>query len=345
VAVTNPGGSPGGLANGFTYVAPGGFGKSSPGNTTAGLTSDVTLSWLTLEGATYRVCVDTSNNSACDTGWRTALGWSSIGYAGLANGTYYWQVLADTSAGTTQADGGAWWSLTVGGGGGVPTPTITGVTSSSGSTAGGTPVTITGSSFQAGATVTFGGVAATSVSVNSTTSIAATTPPGSAGAVTVAVTNPGGSPGSLASGFTYVTPGGFSKTGPGDGASGLTSEITVSWTAVAGATYRVCIDTVNNGVCDTGWRRAMTWTALGYSGVGPGTYYWQVLADAPAGTVAADGGAWFSFTVSGAPVMVSLALPLEFDALAGPVATSDGVFVPEPPAAMRPRTSSIAASV
>ena len=48
----------------------------------------------------------------------------------------------------------------------------------SGPTAGGTAVTITGTNFAAGATVTFGGTAATNVVVVSSTSITATTPAG-----------------------------------------------------------------------------------------------------------------------------------------------------------------------
>ena len=59
----------------------------------------------------------------------------------------------------------------------------------SGSTAGGTAVTITGTNFAAGATVTFGGTAATNVVVVNGTTITATTPAGSAGAVTVTVTD------------------------------------------------------------------------------------------------------------------------------------------------------------
>jgi len=64
-------------------------------------------------------------------------------------------------------------------------------------------VTITGTNFAAGATVTFGGTAATSVVVVNSTTITATTPAGSAGAVTVTVTNPGPRSGSLTNGFTY----------------------------------------------------------------------------------------------------------------------------------------------
>ena len=59
-------------------------------------------------------------------------------------------------------------------------------------------MTITGTNFAAGATVTFGSTAATNVVVVSGTQITATTPAGSAGAVTVTVTVSGQS-GSLAS--------------------------------------------------------------------------------------------------------------------------------------------------
>jgi hypothetical protein len=63
-------------------------------------------------------------------------------------------------------------------------------------------VTITGTNFATGATVTFGGTAATNVVVVSSTSITATTPAHAAGAVAVAVTV-NGQTGSLANGFTY----------------------------------------------------------------------------------------------------------------------------------------------
>jgi hypothetical protein len=75
----------------------------------------------------------------------------------------------------------------------------------SGPTAGGTVITITGTNFAAGATVTVGGVAGTGVTVVSSTQIRATTPAGTAGAKTVQVTNPGGQSASLANGFTYTS--------------------------------------------------------------------------------------------------------------------------------------------
>src|SRR6202040_1583014 len=84
-------------------------------------------------------------------------------------------------------------------------PTVSSLSPNSGSTAGGTAVTITGTNFAAGATVTFGGAAATNVVVVNSTTITATTPAGSAGAVTVTVTV-NGQNGSLTNGYTYTVP-------------------------------------------------------------------------------------------------------------------------------------------
>ena len=56
-----------------------------------------------------------------------------------------------------------------------PAPTVSSVSPNSGSTAGGTAVTITGTNYAAGATVTFGSTAATNVVVVNSTTITATT--------------------------------------------------------------------------------------------------------------------------------------------------------------------------
>ncbi len=87
----------------------------------------------------------------------------------------------------------------------VPPPVVTGVTPAQGPEAGGTALTITGSGFQAGATVTMGGSAAT-VGSASATSISATAPAHAAGAVGVTVTNPDGQAATLAGAFTYQAP-------------------------------------------------------------------------------------------------------------------------------------------
>jgi len=73
----------------------------------------------------------------------------------------------------------------------------------SGPAAGGTQVTISGSNFQSGLSVTFGGLAATAVMISNSTTVLATTPAHSAGSVSVTVTNPNGQSTSLPSGFAY----------------------------------------------------------------------------------------------------------------------------------------------
>ena len=86
-------------------------------------------------------------------------------------------------------------------------PTVTSIDAVSGTTAGGTSVTITGTGFLIGVGVTLGGSAGTVTSLNSSTSITATTPSGTAGAKDVVATNSDTQSGTLSSGYTYVNPG------------------------------------------------------------------------------------------------------------------------------------------
>jgi plastocyanin len=91
----------------------------------------------------------------------------------------------------------------------LPAPSISSVAPNSGPTTGGTPVTITGTNFQSGATVTFGARPATDVVVVSATSITARTPLGPSNeqlAVNVTVTNPDATTGSASGAFTYTVP-------------------------------------------------------------------------------------------------------------------------------------------
>jgi hypothetical protein len=86
----------------------------------------------------------------------------------------------------------------------VAGPSISGINPNAGTTAGGTGVTITGAGFTAPATVTFGGTAATGVTVASSTTIQATTPAHAAGAVDVVVT--GTASAVLPGGYLYFVP-------------------------------------------------------------------------------------------------------------------------------------------
>lgn len=79
------------------------------------------------------------------------------------------------------------------------------ISPSGGSTNGGTFVTISGSDFAAGATVTFEGVAADYVEVVNSNIIQAILPAGSAATAAVVVTNPSGEKGTVPGGYTYST--------------------------------------------------------------------------------------------------------------------------------------------
>lgn len=84
-------------------------------------------------------------------------------------------------------------------------PTVSSVCPGSGSTEGGTTVTIQGTGFMSGATVQFGGALATGVVVSSSTSITAIVPAHAEGTVNVVVTNPDSQSGTLTSGFAYTS--------------------------------------------------------------------------------------------------------------------------------------------
>jgi hypothetical protein len=84
-------------------------------------------------------------------------------------------------------------------------PTVTGISPNSGSTGGGTHVTISGTGFQPYATVTIGSNA-TAVTIVSSTTITATTASHSAGTVSVVVQNPDSQTGTKTNAYTYGTP-------------------------------------------------------------------------------------------------------------------------------------------
>ena len=87
----------------------------------------------------------------------------------------------------------------------VPIPTFSSIAPITGTTVGGTPVTITGTGFTGASTVTFDGINAGTIVVASDTRITATTPAHAAGAVNVVVTTGGGAATGTGA-FTYVTP-------------------------------------------------------------------------------------------------------------------------------------------
>ena len=87
----------------------------------------------------------------------------------------------------------------------TPPPTVSAVSPTSGSTAGGTAITITGTNLGNASTVTVGSAACTNVVVVSATSITCTTPAGTAGTASVVVTS-GGQSNAANTLFTYNAP-------------------------------------------------------------------------------------------------------------------------------------------
>ena len=223
VTVTDPGGQSGSLASAFTYIAPPTVSSVAPNSGLAAGGTAVTI-----------------------TGTNFAAG-ATVNFGSTA-ATNVTVVNSTTITATTPAGGAGAVTVTVTDPGGqsgslasgftyIAPPTVSSVAPNSGLAAGGTAVTITGTNFAAGATVTFGAAAATNVVVVNATTITATTPAGGAGAVTVTVTDPGGQSGSLASGFTYIAPPTVSSVAPNSGSAAGGTAVTITGTNfAAGAT-------------------------------------------------------------------------------------------------------------
>ena len=170
---------------------------ASPGN------SQISLSWATpsSDGGSpvtgYDVYIGTSpgGESASPVNVSPVTGTSDT-VTGLTNGTtYYATVEAINALGHSPASNEASANA-------VAAPTVDGISPSAGPVAGGTSVTITGTSFTGATGVDFGANAATAYTVVSATQITATVPAGSAGTVDVVVDAPGGT-GTFTNGYTY----------------------------------------------------------------------------------------------------------------------------------------------
>ena len=119
----------------------------------------------------------------------------------------------------------------------VASPTVTGLLPSSGPLAGGTTVTIMGANLTNVTAVHFGSAPATSLTVNSATSITAVAPASAAGTVDVTVTSPGGtSATSMADQYTYVPAPTVSSIGPTAGPVAGGTVVTLTGTGFSGAT-------------------------------------------------------------------------------------------------------------
>ena len=117
-------------------------------------------------------------------------------------------------------------------------PVVTQIAPTSGSTAGGTSVTITGTGLAGASGVAFGTTAASIVS-NTDTQIVATSPAHAAGLVDVRVTTPGGTSAVVAADhFTYVVPPlpAITQVAPNSGPSTGATQVTITGTNLTDAT-------------------------------------------------------------------------------------------------------------
>ena len=195
-----------------------------------------------------------------------------------------------------------------------PPPTVTGLAPSQGPVSGGTTVTITGTSFTDATKVLFNGVAVTTpFTVNSDTSITATSPPSTTGslvgAVTVQVTTPSGtSTNSLYDLYTYTADPAPAVTGlaPNQGPVSGGTTVTITGTSFTDATTVLFNGVANTTPFTVNSDTSITATSppsTTGSFVGPVT----VQVTTPFGTSTNSLNDLYTYTADPAPIVTGLA--------------------------------------
>ena len=213
-----------------TAAAPTVSAVSPPSGTSAGGTA-VTITGTGFTGAT-RVAFGTVAASYTVVSSTQITAVSPAEPAGLRN------VFVTTPGGTSAAVMADWFYVA------PPPPTVSAVSPPSGTSAGGTAVTITGTGFTGATRVAFGTVAA-SYTVVSSTQITAVSPAEPAGLRNVFVTTPGGTSAAVMADWFYVAPPPptVSAVSPPSGTSAGGTAVTITGTGFTGAT-RVAFGTV-----------------------------------------------------------------------------------------------------
>ena len=299
-----------------TGPLPGAFSKSSPANGAANQPTSLTLSWGTSTNATqYQYCYDTTNDNACSS-WVSTGTSTSASLSGLAFGTtYYWQVRALNSIGTTYANGAstAFWNFTTG----SPPAAFYKSSPANGATNQQPSLTLSWGTATGASSYEYCYDTSNDGACSAWTSVGASTSVGISGLAYgttyywhVRAINSFGttySNGSAMAFWAFTTgspPAAFSKTSPANGAAGQLLSLTLSWAASSGATsYDYCIDTTNDGACSM-WVNTGTATSASISSLAASTtYYWQVRALNSIGTTYANGAstAFWSFTTGPLP--------------------------------------------
>lgn len=190
ITVTNPDTQSNTLANAFTYMNPPAITSISPSTSpaTGGITTTITGSGF-YSGAT--VTIDGANCTSVNVVSSTTI---TCIVPAHAVGPAVDVVVTNVDTQTTTSVGAFTYQAA---------PTVTGLDKVSGVVSGGTSLTITGTGFAAGATVSIGGANCTSLTVVSSVSITCTTTANSAGSYVVRVTNADGQYNTTGTSYTY----------------------------------------------------------------------------------------------------------------------------------------------
>lgn len=198
VVVTNPDTQSDTATNGFTYNAPPDITSVNP---TTGVNS-ATITGVEFNGTSFLSGITGKLTKSGETDIECT-GVSFIGatqftcnlpITGAATGTWNVVVINPDTQSDTLTNG---FTIT------LPAPTVTSASPNNGKLAGGTAITITGTYFVSGATVTVGGSECTTPNVTNATTMTCTTPSHAAGAVNIVVTNPDTQTGTGTNAYTY----------------------------------------------------------------------------------------------------------------------------------------------
>ncbi len=119
----------------------------------------------------------------------------------------------------------------------VPTPRVSGISTTAGPTAGGTSLILSGTGLSGATAVNFGSTAVTGFTVDSDTSITVSSPPQGAGTVDVTVTSAGGTSSTAADlQFTYVAPPTVTGLSPNNGGINGGTDVTITGTNLSTTT-------------------------------------------------------------------------------------------------------------
>ncbi|HSZ54098.1 MAG TPA: immunoglobulin domain-containing protein, partial [Tepidisphaeraceae bacterium] len=230
--------------------------------------NQVALSWSASTGATgYNIYRGTTKGGETLLASPTGTATTYLDTAASNGTTYYYEVTAVNAGGESPR------STEVSASPQAPVPGVTGLNPTIGGLTGGTNVSITGSNFTGTEAVWFGGVAASSFTVNSATQITAVAPAAlAAGSVDVTVTTAGGtSATSSADRFTYVA------------APSITAQ-PASLTVNVGHSASFSVSAAGTGTLTYQWQKLVNGTWTNINGATSGTFTINAAATTDAGS-------------------------------------------------------------